>query len=226
MPGLGYKAFTTGEVLTAANLQGYAVDQSVMVFASAAARTTALASSSQGMVSFLNNSGTTWIYYGLYNASTNPGGALAAGWYPTGNTAVLFGTATRTTVSLTSYKIGDAGFTLAEKVDNLGWHNPSSNPTRFTPNVEGLYEFSVSVQYASNTVGTIRRILALKNGSATPVASSTGTAPASTYGTSLNFGLYMNGTTDYMEFETVQNATVNLTVDMSVLMKFVRPVVV
>jgi len=225
MAGLGYKAFATGEVLTAANLQGYAVDQSVMKFDSAADRTTDLASPSQGMVSFLNDSGTTWIYYGLYSVS-NPGGAKAAGWYPTGSTAVLFGTATRTTVSLTSYKLGDAGFTLVKNVDNLGWHNPSSNPTRFTPNVQGLYEFSVAVQYASNTTGNIRRILALKNGSATPVFSSTGTAPASTYGSSLNFGLYMNGTTDYMEFETVQNSTVNLAVDMNVLIKFVRPVIV
>jgi hypothetical protein len=226
MAGLGYKAFTTGEVLTAANLQGYAVDQSVMKFDSAADRTTDLASPSQGMVSFLNDSGTTWIYYGLYNASTNPGGAKAAGWYPTGSTAVLFGTATRTTANLTSYKIGDAGFTLSELVDPLSWHRAVTNPTRFTGSVEGLYEFSVAVQYASNVVGNIRRILALKNGSATPIFSSTGTAPASTYGTSLNFGVYLNGTTDYMEFETIQNSGGNLAVDMNVLMKFVRPVIV
>jgi hypothetical protein len=224
MAGAGYNSFTAASVLTASQVNTFLMDQSVMVFASAAARNTALASPSQGMVSFLNNSGTTWIYYGLYNASTNRGGAKAAGWYPTGNTAVLFGAATRTTVSLTSYKIGASGFGLAKKVDNLGWHNPGSNPTRFTPNVEGLYEFSVAVQYASNVNGNIRRILALQNGSGTPIFSSTGDAPASTYGTSLNFGLYMNGTTDYMEFEIIQNSAANLVVDMSVLMKFVRPV--
>jgi len=226
MAGLGYRAFASGEVLTASNLQGYAVDQSVMVFATAADRTTALAVPSQGMLSFLNDSGTTWQYFDLYNASTNPGGAKAAGWYPTANTAVLFGTASRTTVSLTSYKIGASGFTLSEKVDPLAWHSSASNTTRFTPTVEGLYEFSVAVQYESNVTGTIRRIIAYKNGSATPEFSSTGTAPASTYGTSLNFGAYLNGSTDYFEFETIQNSGVNLSVDMNVLMKFVRPVIV
>jgi len=224
MAGLGYKSFTTGDVLTAADLQGYAVDQSVMVFDDAADRTTDLASPSQGMVAFLNDSGTTWQYFGLYNASTNPGGAKVAGWYPTANTGVLFGTATRTTVSLTSYKIGASGFLLSELVDPLGWHSAASNTTRFTPNVEGLYEFSVTVQYATSTTGTIRRILALKNGSATPVASTNTEATASTYGASLTFGIYLNGTTDYMEFETVQNSTINLVVDAAVLMKFVRPV--
>jgi len=92
MAGLGYKLFASGEVLTAANLQGYAVDQSTMVFGSSAARTTALAAPSQGMMSFLNDSGTVWQYYELYNVSTNPSGASAAGWYPVPGSAVFMGT--------------------------------------------------------------------------------------------------------------------------------------
>jgi hypothetical protein len=82
MSGLGYKLFAAGEVLTAANLQGYAVDQSVMVFASSAARTTALAAPDQGMTSFLSDTGVTEQYFNLYNVSTNPGGRTPAGWYP------------------------------------------------------------------------------------------------------------------------------------------------
>jgi hypothetical protein len=83
MAGLGYRAFASGEVLTAANLQGYAVDQSVMVFSTAADRTTALPLPSQGMVSWLNDTGVMETYYELYNVSTNPGGREAAGWYRT-----------------------------------------------------------------------------------------------------------------------------------------------
>jgi hypothetical protein len=83
MAGLGYRAFASGEVLTAANLQGYAVDQSVMVFSTAADRTTALPLPSQGMVSWLNDTGVMETYYDLYNVSTNPGGREAAGWYTT-----------------------------------------------------------------------------------------------------------------------------------------------
>jgi hypothetical protein len=57
MAGQGYRTFSSGEVLTAANLQGYAVDQSVMVFATSAARTTALPSASTGMMSYLVDTG-------------------------------------------------------------------------------------------------------------------------------------------------------------------------
>lgn len=67
MAGLGYKEFTAGEVLTAADLQGYSVDQSVMVFASSAARASAIASPTEGMMSYLKDldvvesfSGSNW----------------------------------------------------------------------------------------------------------------------------------------------------------------------
>jgi hypothetical protein len=112
MAGLGYRAFAAGEVLTASNLQGYAVDQSVMVFATAADRTTALAVPSQGMVSFLEDSGTTWLYFEAYSVG-NTGGAKTAGWYPTGSQAVFYATATRSAATGVSYAPGSAGFTYS-----------------------------------------------------------------------------------------------------------------
>jgi hypothetical protein len=66
MPGLGRKVFTAGEVLTAANVQGYLMDQSVMVFAGTAARSSAIGTPSAGMVSFRSD-GTAWEGY---NGST------------------------------------------------------------------------------------------------------------------------------------------------------------
>ena len=53
--GLGYIEFTTGDVLTAASANGYLASQVVMVFASAAARTSAIASPQEGMVSYLKD---------------------------------------------------------------------------------------------------------------------------------------------------------------------------
>lgn len=64
MAGLGYKQFTAGEVLQASELQGYAVDQSVMVFASSAARSSALPSPTEGMVSYLKDTDSTEYYSG------------------------------------------------------------------------------------------------------------------------------------------------------------------
>lgn len=62
--GLGYKEFTTGDVLTAADANGYLASQVVMVFASAAARTTAITSPQEGMISYLKDTNATQYYSG------------------------------------------------------------------------------------------------------------------------------------------------------------------
>jgi hypothetical protein len=62
--GLGYKEFATGDVLTAADANGYLASQVVMVFANAAARTSAIASPQEGMISFLKDTNSTEYYSG------------------------------------------------------------------------------------------------------------------------------------------------------------------
>ena len=63
MAGLGKRTFAAGEVLTAANVNGYLMDQSVMVFADSTARDTALGTAvSQGMVSYLQDTSTLQVY--------------------------------------------------------------------------------------------------------------------------------------------------------------------
>jgi hypothetical protein len=52
MPGLGRRVFTATEVLTAANVNGYLMDQSVMLFASSAVRATAIGTAAEGMVTY------------------------------------------------------------------------------------------------------------------------------------------------------------------------------
>jgi len=73
--GLGYKIFTAGEVLTASDLQGYAINQAFMVFASSAARSSAIASPTEGMVSYLSDTDATETYSG--SSWTTLGGASA-----------------------------------------------------------------------------------------------------------------------------------------------------
>jgi len=62
--GLGFKEFSTGDVLTAADANGYLASQVVMVFASAAARTSAIASPQEGMISYLKDTNSTEYYSG------------------------------------------------------------------------------------------------------------------------------------------------------------------
>ena len=62
MAGLGRKIFTAGEVLEASELQGYAVDQSIMVFAGTAERDAAIGTPTEGMHVFLTT-GDEFLYY-------------------------------------------------------------------------------------------------------------------------------------------------------------------
>ena len=62
--GLGFKNFTSGEVLTAADVNGYLNSQTVMVFADAAARTAAITSPQEGMISYLKDTNATQYYSG------------------------------------------------------------------------------------------------------------------------------------------------------------------
>jgi len=65
MAGAGYKLFQTGDVLTAAQVNTYLNEQTVMVFASAAARTSALTSVlAEGMVSYLQDTNAVEVYDG------------------------------------------------------------------------------------------------------------------------------------------------------------------
>ncbi len=61
--GLGFKDFTTGEVLTAADVDGYLM-QGVLVFASSAARDAAITSPQEGQFAFLKDTNTTMYYTG------------------------------------------------------------------------------------------------------------------------------------------------------------------
>ena len=75
--GLGFKTFTTGEVLTAADVNGYLM-QGVLVFASAAARDAAITSPQEGQCCYLKDtdavltySGSAWVGFDDSNAIQN-----------------------------------------------------------------------------------------------------------------------------------------------------------
>ena len=94
--GLGYKEFTTGDVLTAADANGYLASQVVMVFASAAARTSAIASPQEGMVSYLKDTNATEYYSG--SAWVTIGGSSGKV-----NQVITATTATETSTTSTTY---------------------------------------------------------------------------------------------------------------------------
>lgn len=61
MAGLGRKVFTAGDVLTASDVQNYLMDQTVMNFAGTAARSSAIATPTTGMTTYIGTTGTASI---------------------------------------------------------------------------------------------------------------------------------------------------------------------
>ena len=64
MAGLGYKVFAAGEVLTAANVNGYLMDQAVMVFDDSTARSSAIGTPTEGMMSYTKDDNAVQVYDG------------------------------------------------------------------------------------------------------------------------------------------------------------------
>ena len=121
MAGLGYKVWAAGDVLAAADVNGYLMDQSVMVFDSSGARGSAIGTATEGMVTYLKDtnaleyySGSAWTTVGLdpytitastataYTLSTSDANA-AVQFTAAGTVAVTIGTA--------------AAFTAGQKFD-------------------------------------------------------------------------------------------------------------
>jgi hypothetical protein len=74
--GLGFKDFVTGEVLTAADVDGYLM-QGVWVFADAAARTAAVTSPQEGNMSYLKSDNAVYKYDGSNWVNIDTSGASA-----------------------------------------------------------------------------------------------------------------------------------------------------
>jgi hypothetical protein len=130
MAGAGLKNFTAGEVLTAADVNTFLAQQTVQVYATAAARTAAVPTPSEGMVSYLKDFNITESYDG-----TN--------WHPIDSVLNV------RTAATASFSIGatDAG-------DLLQVNSTGSGTVVVTVPPDSTYDFPIGVQVNLLSVGT------------------------------------------------------------------------
>jgi hypothetical protein len=99
MAGAGYKLFNTGDVLTAAQVNTYLNEQTVMVFASSAARASALSGVlAEGMMSYLQDTNAVEVYDGSNWVSIGSSGDITG--ITTGTDSGLSGGVTSGTATL------------------------------------------------------------------------------------------------------------------------------
>ena len=117
--GLGFKTFTTGEVLTAADTNGYLM-QGILVFASAAARDAAITSPQEGQFAYLKDTNVTTYYTGSAWANVDTTG-MTNPMTTTGDT--IYSSSGSTPARL---GIGSTGQVLTVASGLPSWATPSS----------------------------------------------------------------------------------------------------
>ena len=105
--GYGYKPFTAASVLTSADVNNYLMTQSVMYFATTAARDTAITSPVDGMVAYIGSNDSSEGLYTYNGTSWRKGPGWNAPW---GVMGVSLTTATTSSTTATAI---DTGLSIA-----------------------------------------------------------------------------------------------------------------
>ena len=144
--GLGFKTFTTGEVLTAADTNGYLM-QGINVFATEAARNAAITSPQEGQFAFTKDTNSTWYYDGAAWVASGASGDV------TGVTAGIGITVTDPTgpvptVSLaaTTYSAKTASYTFASGDEGDIFSMNNAVTQQFNIPTDATFNFAVGTE--------------------------------------------------------------------------------
>lgn len=194
---MAYKVFTNGSPLPASDLNTYLMNQSVMVFADSAARSAALTSPTEGMVSYTQNNNKTQYYDGAawqdLSADTStliPKSTVTT----TGDLIIANGNA-----SVTRLGIGTNGQYLSSNGTTATWTTPSSGGMTLLASGSLVGASQANLTSISSSYKTLNlRILGAKYDSA-----------AMSYGLELNGSTSSNYRQSYLvnNNSSVQNST-------------------
>ena len=174
MAGLGYRDFTVGQVLTSAQVDGYLMQQTVMVFADSAARTTALSGVvAEGMFSYLKDTNSTEYYDGSAWVGVSNPGDITAVVASTG----LSGGGTSGSVSLSIDTATTVDKTTAQTL---------TNKTLTDPVVVETVNAQTGTTYTT-VLGDAAKMITLSNASAITVTLPPASSVAYTAGSKIDF---------------------------------------
>lgn len=230
--GLGFKEFLTGDVLTAADANGYLASQVVMVFASSAARASAITSPQEGMITYLKDTDVTQYYSG--SAYVTIGGSASPlttkgdlYGFTTTNARVAVGTNGQvlsadsteatgvkwTTPASTSLPAFSASANTTQSISTntstkitFGTEQFDTNSnfasSRFTPTVAGYYVVNAGLILVQGS--NLGQLQIYKNGSIYKVFAGSFAAECYLVGSVV---VSMNGSTDYLEMYAYGNGS-------------------
>ena len=143
--GLGFKTFTTGEVLTAADTNGYLM-QGVLVFASSAARASAVTSPQEGQYSYLKDTDALEYYSGIAWVGAPVGDITAV---TTAAGSGLSGGATSGAVALSlssTYSAKTAAYTFASGDEYNIFSMNNAATAQFNIPTDATFNFAVGTE--------------------------------------------------------------------------------
>lgn len=183
MAGQGYKVWSAGDVLAAADVNGYLMDQAVMVFDSSGARGSAIGTAAEGMVTYLKDTNaleyfdaSTWRTVGLVTTVAGSVVAFGATAVSSAYTAVagldnasiiVTGTAAVTVTVPDILSIGDSlniirdtsgTVTIAAGTGVTSWAGAGTAGTAVTFKIDQQYNGAQVIKTAANTYRVIGKI--------------------------------------------------------------------
>jgi hypothetical protein len=176
MPGLGRRTFIATEVLTAANVNGYLMDQAVMVFAGTAARSSAIGTAlSEGMVTYRSDFNVLEVYDGANFVGVNERtitSATVAAYTATladANGLIFANSASAQTITIPDVFETGQGFevirdgagtvTLAAGTGVTSWAGAGTAGTAVTFKIDQQYNGAQVIKTAANTYRVIGKIV-------------------------------------------------------------------